>query len=146
MLKKCILLTLLCVMSATGFSAEPARPEVAERVKAWEGSQGIQVWTLRYGQRSEQKALVQVTNADHEWDKKIQLMDVESKGDRTDYSVSVNGKKFVALVISNGNSGELYLPGENAIHPISYSKSLSDEGDAQYFLTDFLKQEGKLPE
>lgn len=146
MLKKFIIFTLLCVMSAIGFSAEPTRPEVAEFVKAWEGNQGIQVWTLRYGKRSEHKALVQITNADHEWDNKIQLMDVENKGERSDYSVSVDGKKFVVLMINNNNSGELYLPGDRTTQYISYSKSLSDEGNAQHFLTDFLKQEGKLPE
>ncbi|WP_249192941.1 hypothetical protein [Yersinia sp. Marseille-Q3913] len=103
----------------------------------------MKVWTLRYGPRSDNKALVQITNADHDWDKKIQVMDVENKEARSDYSVAVNGKKFVVLVINNNNSGLLYLPGESGNHPIIYSPSLSDEGNAQYFLTDFLKQEGK---
>ncbi|MDN0124027.1 hypothetical protein QVN60_12650 [Yersinia aleksiciae] len=144
MFKKLFSLILLCAVSATSFATEPARPEVANLVKAWGGNEGIQVWTLRYGPRSDNKALVQITNADHDWDKKIQVMDVDNKEERSDYSVTVSGKKFVVLVINNNNSGQLYLPGEKGNHPIIYSQSLSDEGNAQYFLTDFLKQEGKL--
>ncbi|MDN0109090.1 hypothetical protein [Yersinia mollaretii] len=144
MFKKFFFLILLCAISATSFSAEPTRPEVANSVKAWEGNEGIQVWTLRYGPRSDNQSLVQITNADHDWDKKIQIMDVENKEGRSDYSITVNGKKFVVLVINNNNSGQLNLPGENGNHPIFYSSSLSEEGNAQYFLTDLLKQEGKL--
>ncbi|MDR5019690.1 hypothetical protein RF657_14970 [Yersinia rochesterensis] len=143
MFKKLFFLTLLCAVSATSFAAEPVRPEVADSVKAWQGNEGIEVWTLRYGPRSENKALVQITNADHDWDKKIQIMDVEKKDERSDYSVNVNGKKIVVLIINNNNLGKLYLPGEKGDHPIMYSELLSNEGNAQYFLTDFLKQETK---
>jgi len=119
------------------------RPEVAESVKAWEGNEGLQVWTLRYGSRNEHKALVQITDIDHDWNKKIQLMDVEEKGERRDYSVQLDGKKFVVLVLNKYNRGEVYLPGESTAHNIYYSNALSAEGNAQYFLTDYLEQQEK---
>ena len=144
-MKKLLAGMLLALMSATTVMAEEARPEVAESVKAWAGNEGVQVWTLRYGKREENKALVQITNADHDWDNKIQLMDVETKGERRDYSVQVNGKKFVVLNLNNGYD-ELTLPGEASSRRIAYSQGLSAEGNAQYFLTDYLKQEGKIPE
>ncbi|MFS2225458.1 hypothetical protein [Pantoea sp. B65] len=146
MLNKIFLLALLSVVSLSAVSADAPRPEVAESVKAWTGNEGVRVWTLRYGKRADNKALVQITHADHDWDQKIQLMDVENKGDRRDYSVNVDGKKFVVLNLNNANSGELTLPGEGVSRPISYSQLLSDEGNAQYLLTDYLKQEGKLPQ
>ncbi|CAK9885608.1 MAG: hypothetical protein XXXJIFNMEKO3_02014 [Candidatus Erwinia impunctatus] len=117
------------------------RPEVAEYVKAWQGTEGIKVWTLRYGPRDKHQALVQITGADHDWDGKIQLMNIEDKGARKDYSVMVNGKKYVVLLIDKYNNGEVYLPGEKNEHKVFYSDDLSSQGNAQYFLTDYLNQE-----
>lgn len=143
MLKKMVISTFLFFVSLTGFSAETTRPEVAENVKAWESNDGIQVWTLRYGKLSEHKALVQITNVDHEWNKKIQVMNVEKKNGRTDYSITLEGKPFTVLILDKYNYGELYLPDEDSNHPVRYSEYLSAEGDAQNFLSDYLKQKGK---
>ncbi len=112
----------------------------AHVVKAWRGTEGIQVWTLRYGPRNDHTALVQITNIDHAWDKKIQVMSVEKKPGRSDYSIEHNGKKFVVLVLYKYNYGELYLPGEDTPYNIYYSSGLSSEGNAGYFLNDYLSQ------
>lgn len=77
---------------------------------------------MRYGLGSENKALVQITNADHDWDKKIHIMDVEQKEERSDYSVNVNGQKIVVLIINNNKLDKLYLLGEKGDHPIMYSE------------------------
>lgn len=122
-------------------SAPAARPEVAEEVKAWQGEEGIQVWVLRYGPREENKALVQVTNIDHPWSQRIQIMDVQKNDKKKTYSLMVNGKRFVVLNMFGSGMGELYLPDENQPYRISYSQSLSSYGNAQHFLTDYLNQQ-----
>ena len=145
MLKKLIslflLATTLSVITPIATAQPAARPEVAEKVKAWHGTEGIKVWTLRYGPLSDKKALVQITDVDHPWNKKIQLMDVESKGERRKYSIMLEGKKYVVLVMERYSFGEVYLPGESTTYAISYSEELSSRGDAQHFLTDWLNQE-----
>ena len=122
-------------------SAPAARPEVAEEVKAWQGEEGIEVWVLRYGPREENKALVQVTNIDHPWSQRIQIMDVQKNDKKKTYSLMVNGKRFVVLNMFGYGMGELYLPDENQPYRISYSQSLSSYGNAQHFLTDYLNQQ-----
>lgn len=121
-------------------SAASARPEVASTVRAWRGEGGVQVWTLRYGPRESNKALVQITNIDHPWEQRIQVMDVQKNDKRKSYSVMVNGERFVVLNMFDVDSGELYLPNEKQAYRISYSESLSSQGNAQYFLTDYLNQ------
>lgn len=116
------------------------KPEVAESVKVWQGSQGIKIKTLRYGPREDQQALVQITGADHDLDGKILLTNVENKGARKDYSVEVDGKEFVVLILYQSNRGELYLPGESGQRLVSYSHDLSTQDDAQSFLSEYLKQ------
>lgn len=121
-------------------SAAQARPEVASAVRAWHGDGGVQVWTLRYGPREDNKALVQITNIDHPWEQRIQLMDVQKNDKKTRYSVMLNGERFVVLNLFGVDSGELYLPNEKQTYRIGYSESLSSQGNAQYFLTDYLNQ------
>uniref|UniRef100_A0A060SYI3 ARAD1C01430p n=1 Tax=Blastobotrys adeninivorans TaxID=409370 RepID=A0A060SYI3_BLAAD len=117
------------------------RPEVAESVKVWQGPQGVKIKTLRYGSRGDKQALVQITGADHNWDGKILLANVEHKGARNDYSVEVDGKEFVVLILyQQHNRGELYLPGESGHRYISYSHDLSTQDNAQSFLAEYLKQ------
>lgn len=135
-------ISLLVLSAAYGSAAATAiRPEVAENVQAWGGEQGVRVWTLRYGHPDEHKALVQITQIDHAWNKKIQLMDVVKNGKRRDYSVTANGKKYVALITNSDNRGEVYLPGEAESYKVYFNKELSEEGNAQFFLTDYLQQE-----
>ncbi|ARJ44332.1 hypothetical protein B1H58_17510 [Pantoea alhagi] len=121
-------------------SSSSARPEVAEEVKAWEGEEGIQVWILRYGPRKDNKALVQITNIDHPWSQRIQIMDVQKNDKKKTYSLMVDGKRFIALNMLGSGMGELYLPDEKQPYRISYSQSLSSYGNAQHFLTDYLNQ------
>ncbi|WP_225181244.1 hypothetical protein [Pectobacterium aroidearum] len=40
----------------------------------------------------------------------------------------------------NQGYGELYLPGEAQPVRIGYSKSLSEQGNPEHFLTDYLQQ------
>lgn len=136
-----ILMISLCFSYGTVFAKtdQETRPEVSDIVYAWEGSHGEQVWTLRFGKKEEHKALVQIVNVDHQWNKKIFLMSTEKNNYRTDYSTLIDNKKYVALIINN-DFGELYLPGENTAIKLRFNKDLSNEGNAQYFLTDFLNQ------
>ncbi|MFK3799034.1 hypothetical protein [Pseudomonas sp. NPDC088444] len=119
--------------------ADDARPEVAEKVMAYQGEQGVKVWTLRIGARGANEALVQVEGVDHDWNLRIQKMNVEKTAKGTRYSTEANGQKFVALILQDGY-GELYLPGESQELNVGYSEGLSSQGDAQAFLTDYLNQ------
>lgn len=132
----------LCITSGAMADNETARPQVADRVVAYSGTQGVKVWTLRYAERSANQALVQIEGVDHDWDKRIQKMNVEKTSKDTRYSTEVDGKKYVALIVQ-GNYGELYLPGEAQSAAVGYDEGLSSQGNAQHFLTDYLEQSGK---
>lgn len=121
-----------------GFAHAGDRPEVADKVVAYAGEQNIKVWTLRIGARSEHQALVQLEGVDHDWDMKIQKMAVEKTDKDTRYVTTVDGKRFVALIVRNG-WGELTLPGESQTINVSYDGYLSEQGNAQAFLTDYLQ-------
>ena len=141
MKKYLILIFLFITGVALANDVDQKRPEVGNIVKAWEGAQGEQVWTLRYGKPEDHKALVQIVNIDHPWNKKIFLTSVEEKNNnRSDYVVMQNNKRFVAL-ITNNYSGELYLPNQSSTIQVYFNKALSSEGNAQYFLTDYLNQQ-----
>lgn len=55
------------------------RPEVADQVIAYTGAQGAKVWTLRIGERAANEALVQIEGVDHDWNMRIQKMQVENQ-------------------------------------------------------------------
>ncbi|MBK5003402.1 hypothetical protein [Pseudomonas sp. S32] len=114
------------------------RPEVAKHVVAYLGTEGAKVWTLRIGDRAANEALVQVEGIDHDWDMRIQKMHVEKTSKDTRYWTTVDGKKFVALIVQGTWGGELYLPGEAQPRPVGYSEGLSQQGNAEAFLTDYL--------
>ncbi|ROM28705.1 hypothetical protein BK645_06950 [Pseudomonas protegens] len=122
----------------TGLAQADERPPVADKLAAYVGQQGVKVWTLRIGERSEHQALVQVEDVDHDWNLRIQKMAVEKTARDTRYATTVDGQKFVVLVLQEG-WGELYLPGEAAPVRVRYDENLSSQGDAQAFLTDYLK-------
>ncbi|MGY4523915.1 hypothetical protein [Pseudomonas sp. TE21394] len=122
------------------------RPQVADQVVAYTGAQGAKVWTLRIGERAANEALVQVEGVDHDWNMRIQKMQVEKTSRDTRYSTTVDGKKFVVLIVQGSWGGELYLPGEAQALQVGYSQELSQQGNAQAFLTDYLaaqNQEGQ---
>ncbi|UFH50536.1 hypothetical protein [Pseudomonas sp. KNUC1026] len=119
-------------------AAAEERPEVADKVVAYDGEQGVKVWTLRIGARSENQALVQLEDVDHDWNLRIQKMAVEKTAKDTRYSTTVDGQKYVVLIVQDG-WGELYLPGEAKPIQVGYSPALSSQGNAQAFLTDYLK-------
>ena len=117
------------------------RPDVAEQVVAYMGTEGVKVWTLRIGERAANEALVQIEGVDHDWDMRIQKMQVEKTTKDTRYSTTIDGKKFVVLVVQSGWGGELYLPGEPQPVQVGYSEGLSHQGNAQAFLTDYLAKQ-----
>jgi len=141
MLKKWNLLALLglCLAMPALAMADTPRPPIADKVEAYRGPQGVQVWTLRVGERSANQALVQVTGVDNDWDKRIQKMDVEKTFKDVRYSTQVNGKHFIALILDEGY-GELYLPGESKPIKVIADASLAQDGNPEYFLTDYLQQ------
>lgn len=54
-----------------------ARPPVADKVVAYQGQQGLKVWTLRIGEAAAGEALLQVEGLDHDWDRLIHKVKVE---------------------------------------------------------------------
>jgi hypothetical protein len=135
-----ILGSLMIIQSAF---ADATRPEIAKYVKGYEGQEGIQVWTLRIGPKEANESLVQIANVDNALDKKIIRCKVEpASGGATSYKTEIDGKSWELLRVKDG-SGELYLPGESSSTWVAYSQSLSQEGNAEHFLTDYLEQEGK---
>lgn len=119
------------------------RPPVADNVIAYESPQGVKVWTLRIGERSVNEALVQIEGIDHDWNMRIQKMKVEKTSKDTRYFTTVDGQKFVVLIIKEGWGGELYLPGETQALTVGTSQSLSIQSNAQAFLTDYLNAQQK---
>ncbi|MGL4212328.1 MAG: hypothetical protein ACRCSA_05065 [Morganella morganii] len=140
-LKKSLVSGVVLFFSITGLATSDIRPEVANDVVAYIGQQGAMVWTLRIGERSANESLVQVEGVDHEWNLKIQKMAVEVTNKDTRYYINNNGNKFIALIIKNKCCGELYLPGESQPTNVGYSKELSEEGNAQVFLTNYMEQQ-----
>ncbi len=123
--------------------ADATRPEIAKYVKGYEGQEGVQVWTLRIGPKEANESLVQIANVDNALDKKIIRCKMEpASGGATSYKTEIDGKSWELLRVKDG-SGELYLPGESSSTWVAYSQSLSQEGNAEHFLTDYLEQEGK---
>jgi len=121
-----------------GLAHAEERPAVADNVVAYQGTQGVKVWTLRIGDRSANEALVQIEGVDHDWNMRIQKMKVEKTSKDTRYSTTVDGQKFVVLIVQGTWGGELYLPGEAQEMTVGYSEGLSNQGNAQAFLTDYL--------
>jgi len=123
--------------------AEAPRPEIAQYVKGYTGGEGVQVWTLRIGPKDDNESLVQVVNVDNAMDKKIIRCKMQpASGGATSYKTEIDGKSWELLRVKDG-SGELYLPGESSSTWVAYDRSLSQEGNAEHFLTDYLAQEGK---
>ncbi len=134
-----ILLTILGICLSS-FAQAQARPEIAAYVKAYKGQESVKIWTLRIGPVAKNEAIVQITGIDHPWDMRIQKMHLEPSQQGTNYVATVDGKRFVVLTM-RGSSGQLYLPGSNDPKAsFSYSENLSKEGNAEFFLTDYLEQ------
>ena len=137
-----LLLVLGSSLSAASLPAmaEEARPEISRYVKAYTGMEGIKVWTLRIGPLEKNESLFQVSGVDHPWDMRIQKVKTESSARGTTYVATVDGKRFVLMSLE-GNRGELHLPGSHSAKGrIEYDHALSQEGNAEHFLTDYLKQ------
>ncbi|KAF1069524.1 MAG: hypothetical protein GAK45_01084 [Pseudomonas citronellolis] len=135
---RCMATLLLAALLPFAAHAEN-RPEIGPQVKAYSGEEGVKVWLVRVGPRAANQALVQVTGIDHDWNQKIQKMDVQDVRDQKRYALKIDGKPFVALLAQSG-SAELYLPGDSHTYQLFYDESLSSQGNAEHFLTDYLQQ------
>ncbi|WP_263146708.1 hypothetical protein [Pseudomonas sp. RIT-PI-AD] len=127
------------LLTAPAFAAESPRPPIGNQVIAYSGQQGLKVWTLRVDERSANQALVQIGGIDHDWNMRIQKMAVEKTAKDVRYSTDVDGQPFVVLIL-RGNHGELHLPGESQELPLGYDDALSQAGNPEHFLTDYLQQ------
>lgn len=130
---------LVAMMIATGVQAAEPRPAVGPQVKAYSGQEGIKVWLVRVGPRAANQAIVQIGGIDHDWDMRIQKMDMQNVRDEARYSLKVDGQPYVALIL-RGSSGEVFLPGERKSYWVYYDEELSSSGNAEHFLTDYLQQ------
>jgi hypothetical protein len=134
-------LSLCSLLFLTGFAhGETARPEIGPQVRAYSGSEGLKVWVLRVGPRTANEALVQIGGVDHDWNMKIQKMAMDVVREQPRYGLTVKGEKFVVLILDGEGGGELYLPGESRARHVSYSADLSEQGNPEAFLTDYLEQ------
>lgn len=129
----------VCLLGSSVAMADEARPEIADKIFAYSGEQGVKVWVLRVGDRSANEALVQVAGVDNEWNLRIQKAKVEKTNKDTRYSVQKDGKPYEVLRL-NRDIGELYLPGETQALRVGYNDELSMTGRPQAFLTEFLEQ------
>jgi len=129
--------TLLLLSLFSRMSYAESRPVVADRVIAYSGDLGIKVWTLRIGDRKAQEALVQIEDADHEWNLAIQKMKITRVNDVLHYSVSQGNKRHVVLILKQ-NHGQLFLPNEPDAITLQYNDELTQRGDAQMFLNHYL--------
>ena len=135
----CIIFLLLGVGGFGAANAQP-RPEVARYVKGYNGQEGIQVKILRIGAVDKKEVIVQITGIGHAWDMRLQKMKVEPSQRGHNYVATVDGKRFVALVME-GDWGQLYLPGSGeATTSLFYSKALSEQGNAEHLLTAYLQE------
>lgn len=139
-MKKFLVLLFICFSSVVNAASPDIRPEVANNVIAFDGQQGAKVWTLRIGPVSNNESLVQVEGVDHDWNLLIQKMKVEKTSKDTRYVTNVKGKRFVALILTDKDYGELYLPNDPQPIQVRYSENLSEQGNAQAFLTDYLQK------
>lgn len=132
----------LCLLPALAspIQAAPSRPEVGPQVQAYTGAEGVKVWLARVGPRTADEALVQIGGIDHDWNMTIQKMARQEVNGQQRYSVSLGGRKFVALILHGEGRGALYLPGSSRERPVWYSEELSAQGNPEAFLTDYLKQ------
>ncbi|WP_320200653.1 hypothetical protein RMR16_024855 (plasmid) [Agrobacterium sp. rho-13.3] len=133
----------ITALFTTPYFASPAkattRPEVGQYVKAFVTADGVKVWTLRYGHREANQALLQITNVDHPLDKKILVAKTQMTGADTKYWIQLENRSFNVLVVTDG-SGDLYLPGLSRAKSIRYDDELSSQGNAEHFLTEFQDQ------
>ncbi len=141
MLKRFLILftTVLLVQTGVTQAAEEKRPEVGRYVKAYSGAENLKVWTTRIGPESNHEALLQIGGIDHAWDMKIMKVKIEPAGKSDRYIAQVDGKPFTALILTN-ESAELYLPNAKRVYSVGYSKELSEQGNSERFLTDYLQQ------
>lgn len=138
-------LRLIAFMLATSLmvpmiaSAEAVRPVIGNKIEAYSGLQNVQVRILRAGERLDNRALVQISGIDHDWDGRIQKMNVEKTIKDVRYSIEVKGKRYLALIMNTG-IGELHLPGESQPVSIFPNSGLALEGIPEHFLTAYLQQ------
>lgn len=137
----------LCLALAAGLApgaapaqtTQAARPEVGKYVKAYVSPDGVKVWTLRYGPADQHQALVQIVGADHPLDSRIVLTRVEDSERDTRYAIEHGGKPYTLLILADGR-GELHLPGAQRPERLRYDEMLSQQGNAEHFLTDYQAQ------
>ena len=134
------------LMLVSSVSLADERPEVSKYVEAYSSNtSGAEVYLTRIGPHQANQAIVQVVGIDHDWDGKIQKMDISEVSNTSDerrFSLKVKDKTYnMVLVLKRNGEGLLYLPGNREPYRISYDKALSGQANAQYFLTDYLKQQ-----
>lgn len=134
-----VLFPLLLVGAVASVHAAAPRAEIATQVKTYASTDGVKAWTLRYGPREKNQALIQVTDSDSAIDKKILLATTTSTAKDTRYTVQLNGRPYVLLIL-NESSGELYVPGSQKPTWVRYDADLSMQSNPEHYLTDYEQQ------
>ncbi|MFI8619153.1 hypothetical protein ACIGHN_27005 [Acidovorax sp. NPDC077693] len=119
--------------------ADTPRAEIATQVKTYASTDGVKAWTLRYGPRENNQALIQVTDSDSTIDKKILLATTKTTAKDTRYTVELKGRPYVLLIL-NGNAGELHVPGSQKSTWVRYDEYLSAQSNPEHYLTDYEQQ------
>lgn len=141
-----VIMTFLTVLMLSNSAfAETARPEIGKYVLGYRGQEGAIVWTMRYGPKSANEALVQVSHIDSDIDGRIYRCKVQitRDGERS-YQAEINGKSFELFRLKDGN-GNLYVPDETSTWWVTYNEDLSnsDVANAEHFLTAYQEQDAK---
>ncbi|WP_244672342.1 MULTISPECIES: hypothetical protein [Xanthomonas] len=134
-----VLLAALFGGTVASAHADTPRAEIASQVKTYASKDGIKAWTLRYGPREKNQALIQVTDSDSAIDKKILLATTAATEKDTRYTVQLNGRPYVLLILS-GSAGELYIPGSPNPAWVRYDEYLSAQSNPEHYLTDYEQQ------
>ncbi|MEA9578728.1 hypothetical protein SAMN05192589_10293 [Paracidovorax valerianellae] len=136
-----VLFPVLFAGAVAAVHADTPRAEIATQVKTYASTDGVKAWTLRYGPREKNQALIQVTDSDSTIDKKILLATTSTTAKDTRYTVQLNGRPYVLLIL-NGSAGELYVPGSQKSTWVRYDEDLSAQSNPEHYLTDY-EQQGK---
>jgi len=138
-----LLVAAISIQAATVYAQEK-RPEVSRYVKAYSGAENTIAWTTRIGPESNNEALLQFFGIDHPLDLKILKVSVEHIRGEYRYIIQKNDPQYpehTVLVLNNEGSGTVFLPKSSRSFSVRYDKSLSEQGNSERFLSDYLIQE-----
>lgn len=88
------------------------------------------------------QALVKVYGVDHQWDGKVQRVNIRTGRDnRTEYYLQVDGKEYVMMLVDQYQA-QIYLPGMGESY-LRFNGEASRALQPEHLLTEYEQQGGK---